>query len=374
MYGLDVCLRLNLCLIGRRTATDVVGDACVECINPLQQAGCYPFGLGVSGSLTVMVAILMVGAAWTMHLPLTDQRSLEAIASKYDPYDDDEMLGEEELDLVDWEQMRETHHKTPKSAARPRARSVGSAGWSGSSMGHPPGEFYNNDDGYGYDDDDADVDAEPADIYEEPVVARRRAAARARAIEEAQRARADAAARARLHEDMREKMRAQVKADEEARVRAEAHLWQARWAAAKARSSSGGDEKVDVEGGDEAHGTAGRGHGTQAGTETETETDNPMRLTDLLRQRLIEQMLAPPSPVATVPGQEATTVTQPPRPPEPPQLSPPRAAEPPLPSMDFLIPVPPLSRLPSVPPRPSPTLRPNPDGAGKGKGRGFVRK
>ena len=45
----------------------------------LPYLGCYPFGLGLIGSMGIMVPILMFGAVLTMVLPVTDRQSLEGL-------------------------------------------------------------------------------------------------------------------------------------------------------------------------------------------------------------------------------------------------------------------------------------------------------
>ena len=83
---------MNFCPVGKVSRTGRLGDPCNECYNLMAKSGCYSYGLGVTGTLAAMVPLLMIGAAITMHFPLTDKLSLETNAAKYDPNHDDELL------------------------------------------------------------------------------------------------------------------------------------------------------------------------------------------------------------------------------------------------------------------------------------------
>ena len=78
-FGSGACLRLPACPVGLQVPVgNNVGFPCSYC--PSTKSGCYPYGVGTSGSLALMVPILAVGAVVTMLLPLTDNRSLEEIS------------------------------------------------------------------------------------------------------------------------------------------------------------------------------------------------------------------------------------------------------------------------------------------------------
>jgi Sugar (and other) transporter len=87
-YGKKACLRLNDCPHGRTvSAGDALGSSCLNCISGTQ-SGCYPFGIGLEGAMSIMIPILLFGAAVTQLLPVTTKMSLEGVS--YQNEDDDE--------------------------------------------------------------------------------------------------------------------------------------------------------------------------------------------------------------------------------------------------------------------------------------------
>jgi Sugar (and other) transporter len=91
-YGKKACMRLNDCPHGRTVSYgDALGSSCLNCISGTL-SGCNPFGIGLEGAMSIMIPILLFGAAATQLLPVTTKMSLEGVSYQNEEEDETSAL------------------------------------------------------------------------------------------------------------------------------------------------------------------------------------------------------------------------------------------------------------------------------------------
>mmetsp|Transcript_2448 Transcript_2448/g.2556 ORF Transcript_2448/g.2556 Transcript_2448/m.2556 type:complete len:767 (+) Transcript_2448:215-2515(+) len=103
----NACREYNYCPAGRGIDSarnnGAVGTICDTCL-PNSNAGCYPFGLGLTGSMAIMVPILAIGATFTMLIPLTDYKALEELTLENVELDKETSDEEINLEMIELQQ------------------------------------------------------------------------------------------------------------------------------------------------------------------------------------------------------------------------------------------------------------------------------
>jgi len=92
------CKRKNNCPTGRAAPSgSALGSECTTCTGIL--AGCYPFGLGISGALGILAGINFLGMLFTFLVPETKGKTLEELNGEKQA-DDERKKEDEEVDYT----------------------------------------------------------------------------------------------------------------------------------------------------------------------------------------------------------------------------------------------------------------------------------